>query len=494
MAAGDTTLVAAQTNAQYRALNAALIGQAFDAMLDITAANSNILAQLQGPMGSGKPFVVRTDLEKGAMDTINFNVGTSLGQAGRRGTQVALNYEEPLFHNSWNVQIDNLRVVVGWNEITRAIATSGKKWEEAYAELCGERIGQIEQEDMLMRCRQRSTSLNTLRPGNKGSIDDLTYSDTLDTNVLGKGIALLSRRGAKPGMVAKDNAGMPLNKFFALGSDSMFQPLWQDPVFAAALLHADVDGPSAAYWTGKLPEWKGTALKRWYIVDNDTPGPIGSSIEPRAVLGDPVTSGNGPLTIDGGGRTASSLGDAAVLFTPFTYFLGNNYAFGESISFGTDSNTYYFVIVDPADGKWNLYSYVQGGVNSNGYSITCSARLASATNTSGSNIAQQTLGNWTWDSSVNKDAFPTGSLVIQVNANVVPIGDLFIFGKEAGAKCYGMMRNKRISQDTDYGARVGIGVQSYYGSDLRKDTLGNFRGFVRIQAAYEIPEFANPQL
>lgn len=493
-AAGDSVLVAAQTKAAYRGQNSALIGQAFDAILDVTASNSNILAHLQGPVGGGTPFVLKTELQKGAMDTVNFNVGTSLGQAGRRGTQRAVNYEEPLFHNSWNVQIDNLRVVVGFNEINRVVATSGKVWGEVYAELCGERLGQIEQEDMLMRLRQRAASVNTVRPGNKPTLNALRYDSTLDTQSLGLAISLLNRRGAKPAMITKSQK-MPVNGFVALGSETMFSPLWSDPAFSAALLHAEVDGPDNPYWTGKIPMWKGTAIKQWYVVDHDSPGPIGSSIEPRAVLGDPIVSGNGALTIYGGGRTQASLGDAAALYTPFTYFYGNNYLFGESITYGTDDGPYNFIVIDPADGMWCLYEYAGGsGINNNGNSITCTKRLASADAHTGSNIAYQTVGAWTWDAEYNKDAFPTGALIVQVNDHLVPVGDVWLFGENAGAKCYGSIKNKRISQDNDYGALVGVGVQSIFGCDLRKDTQSSYRGFVRLQGAYELIGFELPQI
>jgi len=489
--AGETTLVAAQTKTQYRGLNSNLIGQAFDALLDVTKSNSNILAQLQGSMGDNKPFVLKDDLSKGAKDTVHFNVGTSLGQAGRRGTQVAVNYEEPLFHNSWQVQIDSLRVVVGWNEITRVVATTGQSWEEVYAQLVGERIGQIEQEDMLMRMRQRSGGLNTLRPGNRTSVDALHYDDTLDTLTLNRAITTLGTLGAKPATIGKMSGGMPLNRYVCLGSNTALEPIWNDPTFTQSLLHAAVNGPTNAYWTGDLPDWRGTVIKRWDIVNHDNPGAIGSTIQPQAVLGDPITTASTTFTVSGGGRTQASLSTAAALYKPFEYFYGCDKLFGENISYGSDSAVYYFLVIDPTDGKWCMYSYVgSGAFGSNGNNITITNRLAA----SASGAAVTTLGNWSWDASQNKEAFPTGSLIVQVNANVVPVGDVFVFGADAGAKAYGQVKNKRIKQLTDYDALVGYGVHTIYGADMRQDTLGNYRGFMRIQCAYELPGFTLPQL
>lgn len=499
MALGDHPIVTAQTKAQYSAQNAKLRGEAFDAMLDISASQANILAHLQGEPGSGKPFVIKHDLSKGRMQSVNFTVGAPLGQAGRRGTQQAVNFEEQLIHNSWNVTIDSLRVVVGWNEINAVVSTTGESWQEAYARLTGERVGQIEQEDMLMRLRQRSGSTNTIRPSNRAALHDLKYDDTLDAEALSRAISVASRI-AKPANLGNSSSGMPVNKYVALASETMLAPLWTDPTFAAALQHAEVDGKENPYWTGNIPTWKGTAIKQWSLVHNDTPGPIGSSIEPQALLGDAITSGTAAFTVYGGGRTQASLGNQAALYKPFSFFHGANYEFGESLSYGSDSNLYYFVVIDPADGKWCAYEYAGTGVNNGGYSITISKRLHSSTaGDAATTIKSDGIGGsgttlWTWDASVNKAAFPTGSIIVQVNRRLVPVGDLFVFGADAGAKCYGKVRNKRISQEDDYGALMGVGVHSIYGCDLKQDTLGRYRGFVRVQSAYQLDGFSLPQI
>lgn len=508
MPAGSTTLVAAQTKAQYRAQNANLIGQAFDALLDVTKSNSNILAQLQGGMGSGKPFVIKEDLTKGRMDTVNFNVGAPLGTAGRRGTQVLVNFEETPIQNSWKVQIDTLRVAVGYNEITREVATTGKAWQEVFAEMVGLRTGQIEQEDMLIRMRTRATSRNTLRPNNRTSIDQLHYDDTFDAATLNRAITSLDTNGAKPAKIATMESGMPLNEYVCLGSAVALEPLWNDYTFTQALTFSEVRGEGNPWWTGKLPSWRGTTLKRWNIVNSDTPGAIGSTILPQSVLGNPITgTPTAALTIYGGGRTQASLGNANILYAPFELFYGCPKALGETITvFDTitpaDTGTYYFVIIDPADGKWNLYSYSETSPNA-AFPLTNSGNACPAGNNivttnnlaaSASGTALTTLGNYTFNATVNKEAFPTGSLIIQVNANVTPVCEVFVFGADTGAKAYGMSKDKVITQKTDYDAQVGKGLQTTYGCDMRPDTLGVYRGWIRVQAAYYLQGYTLPQL
>lgn len=505
MAAGDSTLSLTQTRAQFTAASSKLVGEAFNGILELSATNSNILAQLQGGEGSGKPFTIKRDLKGGRMDKVNYSVGTTLGQAGRRGTQRAVNYEEGLLQSTWPVQIDNLRVVVAWNELIRTVALTGKSWKEVYPELCGDRVGQIEQEDMLMRLRQRSSRLNTVRPGTRDSLNELRYDDTVDTESLGRAYALLTTNGAKPANIGKMTGGMPLNKYVVLGGNLALEGLWQDPTFTGALQHAHLDSPENPFWTGDIPDWRGSLIKKWDLINHDNPGPIGSSIMPQAVLGDSsdvesggnvVVAGTSTTTIYGGGRTRTQLGDAATLYKPFEYFYGCDKLFGESLSIGTsDTGPYYFVIIDPADGKWCLYSY-RGATDiaSNGYSITSYKRLGASTSGSAyTTIKDDGFGGsgtvlWTYDTDYNKEDFPTGSIIVQVNLRIAPVCDNYLFGAECGGKAYGEHMNERISNSDDYGALQGVGIWSIYGSDIKQDVLGQYhRGFVRLQSTYQHP-------
>lgn len=506
MAAGDSPIVAGQTKAVYRAQNAKLIGEAFDTRLNISASNSNILAHLQGGPGSGKPFVIKTDLSKGAMDKVNIPVGTTLGQAGRRGTQQAINYEEPLLHGSWDVQIDSLRVVVGWNEITAHVATTGMSWRAAYAELCGKRLGQIEQEDMLMRLRQRSGAINTIRPGNKTTLNALRYDDVYDADTAGRASRLLGQRGGGKPKVGTSRSGMPIEMFLHLGSQTSMSPIWNDPTFANAIQYAEVRGEDNPFWTGDIPNWKGSAFKEWIIKSHDNPGPVGSSIEVSAILGDCSTSGNtaatgaaldfsggtGAFRLWGGGRTQASLGNAAAIYQPFCYFYSNDYLFGETISTGADATVQYALIVDPADGKWTVFAYNGStGIGGNGQYINTLKQFGSTTAgqrfaTLGGLTGDSALNSVAWDTNVNKELFPIGSVIYQCNSYVVPVGDIYTLAAEAAGKCYGKVKNQPIQQEDDYGALVGKGVHSIYGSDIAKDTQGAFRGFVRTQVALQI--------
>lgn len=490
MALGDSIVTNTQSRSAFEAQSSKLRGEAFDTILNFWMSNSNILTHLQGDANSGRPFVIRQDLAKGGMDTVNITVVDELGASGRRGDDIASGYEETPAQNSFPVVVDVLRVVIGWNELTAWAAAAGKSWKQAYPALTGKRIGQIEQEDMLMKMRQRSSSLNTVRPGGRSSLDTIVYTDTIDTASIDIGYNILTSNGAAPASIGTMAGGMPLNKYVALGSNFALTGLFQDPTFTSALLHASVDGKENAFWTNDIPDYNGLAFKRWNVQNHSNPGPIGSSIICEALLGDAITSATTTFTVYGGGRTQATLDVSNVLYKPFEYFYGNDKLFGKAITYfaGSPDNStvYYFLVVDPADQKWAMYSYTGASAfGANGHDITITQRLHSST----TGAAVTTLGNVVYNATYNKVAFPTGSRIIQCNANGVPICDIYLFGSNAGAKCYGMYRNQRISNlEFDYGERIGLGTKSIYGTEMMKDTLNQYhRGFVRIQAAYKHP-------
>ena len=290
-----------QALSQYRAMNSALIGQAFSDLLEVSKSNSNILSELQGGVGSKKPFVIKTELTKGAKDTVNFPVAASLGAQARLGTSQAVGYEEQLIQGSWSVRIDNKRVVVGWSDIVAQVATTGKDWKEVYAELCGTRMGQIEQEDMLMILKKRRQNRNIIRPNDQGAIDDLTSADLMDTPTITRAAGLLKSFGAEPAMVGKSRSKRPIQKYILFGADAFLRPIKSETAYLQAVSQGDVRGDDNATFDGDFQTWDGHFIKNWDVVDHDNPGPIGSTILPKAILGDAITTATTTFTVYGGG-------------------------------------------------------------------------------------------------------------------------------------------------------------------------------------------------
>lgn len=495
MAAGDSVLTAAQTRAQYVVPNSALTGQAFSVLLDIAKGNANILSQLRGPEGSGCALAERTDLKAVGKSRAWFNVAAALGAAARRGNELMVNYEEGLHHNAWPVDIDSVRHAIGWSELTRWAATTGASWQEIYPTAIGDLAGRTEQEDHLIRFRMRSGRQNTIRPGRATSLNTLTYSDQVDTATLGRAHGTLTINGAMPAKIGKMTGGMDLKKYICLGSNLQFEGLWNDPTFTNALNHSALDGPMNPYWTNDLPDWRGMIMKRWDVQNFDTAGAIASSVCPQAILGDAITTATTAFTMYGGGITQTTLANEATIYKPFEYFYGCDKRFGQNISVGTDSNVYYFVVIDPADGLWNLFSYVGSDIGANGHHILIQSRLGPSSDTGVRFTTIKTDGFggsgtiiWTYDTAYNKTAFPTGSVIVQVSPYITPVCDAYLFGQDVGAVCYGNVRDQPIDNKNDYGALNGKGLWTIYGSDISTDSQGLYhRRFARIQSTYEHP-------
>lgn len=469
-----------QSLAVFRGQNGKLIGEAFDTILTVSASNSNILSELQGGEGSKMPFVIKQDLTKGAKDRINFSVVAGLGAQARMGTDQAVGYEELPKQNSWNVRVDNKRVVVGWSEIVAQVATTGKDWPEVYAEMTGTRMGQIEQEDMLMTLITSAVGRNKVRPNNKGSVDLLRSADVMDTDTIFRAAGLGKSFGMEPVKIGKSKGNRPINKYVFFGADAFMRSIKGDTLYQQSVQQGDTRGDENTIFAGGYQDYDGHVIKDWNIVDHDNAGPIGSSILPKALLGDAITSATTTFTMYGGGVTQASLGDQAALYAPFQFFPGYKYKFYQEQVVADDANTYYFVVYDPADGFWCVYSYT-GSTGNTGQSILIVNRLAA----SATGAAVTSLAGWTWDGTQNKITFPTGSFVFPVNASLVPYGRGFMWGADVGAKAYGKDRMRRITNVTDYGNAQGVGITSIYGTGVRLDTNLFPRGFVMIEAAVQ---------
>lgn len=504
---------AAQTVSQQATDNTKARRELWSNLVDIEKGLSDPLAHLRGPNGGDTPFWDHRDLGAGNGDTINFEVTSEASSAGVRGADAVLaGNEEVIRHGNWTVQIDSHRVAVGENEIIQAMRNNGLKESEALAMLAGRNMGRIEAEDLLQRARQRAAGTGgyTLRPNNRTSLDTIERTDTINTTTINTAKTLLSNGGGSPALVARTRSGMEVRGFCFFGASQAFEGLWQDSTFTEALNHAEIDGAGNPFWTGLLPNWRGNIIKGWELADHDGPGTIGSTVLPKARLGDvyqssssihsggsfDLSAANTAATLYGGGRLQSAIQNPTV-YLPFAHFFGNEYKLGASLSTGAAaSQTLYVKLIDLADGKWCLMAYdpstaFGAGVTGagTGYSLTTGNRLAAAS----SGSRQTTVGNVTYSATYNKESFALATtIIVQSNANGVNIGEVYGFSKGCGAHAYGSIKNEPRKQDQDYGNLRGRAIVSIRGSDLRKNALGEYHRHIRIVAPYEVPGEAVP--
>ncbi len=466
----------------YRASSASNVGQLFSNYIDLSLEEDDLFASLEGSEGSDRPVWVKTDLSAGGADKVFFNAIASLGGDGVHGDELLEGNEEALAIGSYSCQVDFVRHAVGLTKKDIEFLAAGRSIEAAAAPLVAKWLGRKRQRDMLMKFLTSAAGLNTLRPNNKASRDALAASDTLSTGMIAQANAIATSIGANPVNIMRDGFSKVYEMLFLATEDSL-SPLANSSTWLQAQQYAGTRGDENVLFRGGYTRWNGNTILHHKVIDADTPGPIGSPMLPKALLGDAVAAGTTAIDITGGGRTSPGTANKY-----FECFSGAPYRYLESDNTSSsDSGTYYFVVVNVSGankGKWGFYSYT--GTANDGNKITLAGRLGSAA----SGIRATTLGGVTWDSDKNTDAHPTGSVILQANANGVPIGFSLCLGAGAGLRAYGSLRHELVQNTSDYGHRMGWAYQSIYGQQVRRDSgisgSNQPRGYVLIEHAVSV--------
>ncbi len=466
----------------YRSASPNSVGQLFSNYIDLAVEEEDLFATLEGEEGSDRPIWVKTDLSVGGADKVYFNAIAALGGDGVHGDEVLEGNEESLAIGTYACQVDFIRHAVGLTKKDVEFLAAGRSIEAAAAPLVARWLGRKRQRDMLMKFITSATGLNTLRPNNKASRDDLLGTDLLSTGTITQANALATTIGARPINIMQDGFSKVYEMLF-LATEDALAPLANSSSWLEAQRHAGTRGDDNCLFRGGYTRWNGCTILHHKVIDADTPGPIGSPLLPKALLGVPITAGTTAIDITGGGR---SLPGTANKY--FECFSGAPYRYLESDSAtSTDNNTYYLVIVNvsgPDRGKWGFYSYT--GSANNGNKITITQRLAP----SSSGAATDTLGTVEWDANRHTTSHPTGSVILQANANGVPIGYSLCLGAGAGLRAYGSIRHELVQNTSDYGHRMGWAYQSIYGQQVRLDSgltgTSHPRGYVLIEHAVTV--------
>lgn len=474
------------TQASAETANANLVGKAFSKLLMVMSTTKDVFGQMEGPEGTKRPFIVKTDLSKGRAQTVHFSVSANTGFFPVKGEQTLEGNEEEVDLGSFSVTVDINRHAIGLNKKVKQFLAAGMSLEEAYQELLSDHLARFKETDMKMSLRNKATEANIVRPNNCASINELTSADVIDTGVIGEALGALTGLGAEPMAINRSKAGADVLRFLIFGTINGLTPLSTNSQYLAAVQAAGVRGDDNTIFKGGFVDWNGQGIYAQNIVNPDAHGPIGDPMEPRAVLGTAIAAGSTAVDITGGGLKGP---DAQNRSLYFRWFYGYDYPWIEGQAANADSSEYYVIIynVTGADrGKFGVYKYV--GTGNNGQKIAMSARLGPTA----AGIAVTSLAGQTWNASLHTQAHPQGSIVIQVNALCVPVCDIFALGVASGLRAYGAIPMEKIEQVQDYGFKKGMGYMSIFGQDVAKDTNNQPRHYVRIQCAYKPPGIKLP--
>lgn len=432
----------------------------------------------------------KRDTAKGAGQDIRFTNIAGFYKEAKQGDEIFETGDdfERLKISGFNLTVDFLRHGVRMN--ARA---------EEYMGLRGELRGRIpanlgswlgrektfRMEQMFIR---KGDARNTTYAGGKASRDDLTSSDTLTYAEATKLRRLMARVGGRPGAVAKKGKNI-IKKFVILATSDALYPLENSSEFKTMAQDAGSRGADNFVFSGGFYDLRGMVIKEYDVIDHDGDGPIGSSLNPRAELGEAIVAGDGALELKGGGSAdAAALTNVAfwrcfpnfpVVFTPDDTEPAATDAWYLAIYNNTDSDA------GNDAGKFGMYKCTSNDWNGSSLNtVTVTERLGATT----AGVAQKAqVGNVIWDAAVNTQDHPIGAVAVLVNANGQPIGRSLCLGKRAAYRGYGKFERMASKQSHEgEGEKAFIYdrfITSVFGQAPCQDTKNRKPGFIVLEHA-----------
>lgn len=447
--------------------------------------SSDFFQQFEGRRADA-PICTVTDTSKGSGQKITFTTRAGYHGRGRQGDQHFTDdsqYEKTLL-NSFDLRVDWLRHGTSINARAEELMGMRGDIESGDNVELGKWLGRKKTAQMLGQFQLKLPSSNVIRPNGK-TLDQLGSADTLDWSAIVSMGTTLAPLGGKPANVRREDVnGNPIRSNIVVATVPALGSLKVDPAYQTLLGNADNRGADNKIFKGGFRPVDGHVIAEYNPINHDGVGSVGSFQNPLAYLADPVAAGTSAIDITGGG--ADNIGNTYLQHDFFEYFGGYAYPFLENVegtAFAPASVTRYFVVYNLTGtnaGKWGFYSYTTGN---NGNKITIAGRLAAAA----AGVAVTSLGGVTWSASLNTDAHPTGSLIIQTNAKGVPIGSTIMLGAKAAYRGYGKYRGDYKQQQEEGGFITKRYIWSVFGQTLGYDRAMRVPSVLRMDHAISYP-------
>jgi hypothetical protein len=460
--------------------------EAWSQSIIVDARQKNPLADFIGAEDSGMPICEAKRaavIERG--QKIHFNTEASVGGQGVMGTtELKVNLATGTY-GGFSLTVDRRRFGIGEEDLvaffTNPGGAQGNREEHIYS-LCSKWWSKTYADDMQIVLRNKAlfaaNQPNVVRIGNGATSDDLTLSNTFDTAVIEDSANTLMGLGAMPMSIETDSAGADVPHFMVYGMKNFLDPLKNEQRYREAVIAANTTkGAEGAPFTAKYPNWEGNAVFRNIGVRETGPVRQGTPLQPYALTGVAIANGVATSITGGGSYNTGGTRTNPILYDFFSYFAGFAWKTFSTESLPADSNTYYAIIynLSGADkNKYEIVSYVAAG--NNGNALTVIREI----NANGQKTALTAAGRYT-------NVHPSGSLVIPCNKFGVPIGYALHMGGNALMVGKGGIEAQKITQDDDFGAKKGVGIQTIIGYSPYTNTDGIFPNFTLIEGAVNDP-------
>lgn len=441
--------------------------------VEVAEQQENFFAEFEGK-GPMSPIVKETDLSKGAGQEILFRTMSGLYGDGKMGDEEVGEDAEEWRVGSYGLKVDYFRHATEHNLRTEDQTGLENEINEGIPTELGKWLGRKKTTQMQMMYLHKGNGENYIFANNKANREALKSADTISMGgIVAWGQAMKTAGGAAA-LVGK--AGMnKIKRFILVATGEALVPLQNSSDYRQALQNAGERGDKNYIFSGGFVDVNGHIIREYSPDDHDGFGPLGSPMNARAALGVAVTAGTATFDITGGG---SATAGAKTKPKYFEFFSNYRYRFLPEDILAEDTTDRYCIIYNTSGasaGKWGFYKFV---VN-NGNKLVVTQRLAAAI----SGIAHTTVGNVVWSGSVNTDAHPSGSLIIETNSFGVAFGRSILLGAKGAVRGYGRFTNKRSFEALDGDFFKRTYVTSIFGQAPVKRTDGRMPHFRVIEHA-----------
>jgi hypothetical protein len=450
--------------------------------LEVYEQTSDFFQQFEG----GRDALIRTnsDVSKGAGQRVTIRSLAGFYGEPKEGDSLfeeSADFEEFVM-NDYQLDVDYIRWATRMTERSEEFMGLRGELKSGLPREAGQWLGRIKTERMLMELRDRSTSDNQINAGGKdikigvaatgctlASANTLSYDEVIAASTK------LKTQGGEPAVVKTQGKNRIQGYVCVATTDSLFS-LETDDTYVANLRTGGSRGNGNLLFAGGWADIRGNIICEMPTVDHDGRGPIGSPLNPKAIVGEAVT-----LTATGGtlkfGGSAAGAANTAAQYTK--WFPGHDYKYGEG-DVGTPTSTHhYLLIINPPNGanpnKWCVAKYAAGN---NGNQIVCTE----STHTGSTTVGSVNPASAPWSGNTT-NAIQVGATVLPCTSDGVPFADTLFMSKGAAIRGYGKHRNKRGVVSHEDGFVQDIFVRSVFGQSIREDASGRKPGVVRLRHA-----------
>jgi N4-gp56 family major capsid protein len=493
--------------------------------VQLSEATENFFQQFEGPSDTYAVQAIR-DLSKGAGSKITFRTMAQLFGEGVQGDELVQDKTEDFRLGSFQLTVDFLRHAVSYNKRTEEKIAIASELKSNVPTMLGNWLGRVKTERLQKLFLHKGNSENYIL-ANTGATteDDLLSGDTISYDTIIRVGQQLKTRGAKPAMVAT-NGKNKINRYLLASTGEALVSLKNESNYLAAVrAAAAAQGESSVLFTGGYVDVDGHVIREYNPIDHDGFGPIGSSLNARAVYGGYVSSSavvtgfpqlntaakdRAAFEIAGGGSVTAGARRTQVtsdIYGPayFKYFNNFKYRFNpdDSLTVGGSDRGYVLIL---SNGKYTLAQYS----TNDGNRLTLTAVLGTTAVTSGSFV--KSLAGWKTlvtgtaptnfdaqfadskihDTATAANAITPGAVIIQCNKWGVPLGKSIMMGANAAVRGYGSLDGERSEENFDGEFVRKVYVTSIFGQSPYQRPDGRQPNYVVLSHAVKYAGLVTP--